>query len=439
MRLRKVSSWFFRIVLLALGANALCLVLIRQSYHTVVAAQEHRQSALALSNALQQETERLASLVRAYTATGEPRYLLYYYDILGAREGEKPAPATANAKSYWDDVIAGRIAHSLPKDGARHSIGELMKSQGFSDDELRALKRVLDATAALNEIEKIAFAATQGLYNPQTKEFVSDGPPRLDFASRLVNSRQYSLLEADLSHDVEGLLGLTDRRTRADVAAAEAALERWIVLSLICMAATIAMVVLALRVIRRQVLLPIHRLGRSAELLAAGDYATRAGALGGVDELTALAHTVDSMAQAIEDDIGRRQVVQKELEAARKEALDATHAKSMFLANMSHEIRTPMNAIIGMAHLALKTELTSQQRDYVEQGPQRRPTSLLGIINDILDFSKIEAGKLELEEVAFRLEDVLDNVARRWSRQKAHEKGLELLFDVADPPCRHGA
>jgi two-component system, sensor histidine kinase and response regulator len=431
VRLRKVSSWFFPIVLLALGANAMFLVLIKQSYDTVVAAQQHRQSALELANELHQETEQLAKLVRAYTVTGEPRYLLYYYDILGVRQGEKPAPANFNPRTYWDDVIAGRIKHSIPKSGIKRSVADLMKSQGFSDDELLALKRVLDATTAMNNIEQIAFAATQGLYNPETKEFVSDGQPRLDFASKLVNSDEYSLLKADLSTAVDGLVTMTDRRTSAEVAAAGRKVERSILLSLISMGATIVMVVLALRVILRQVLVPIHRLGKGADLLAAGDYATRMGELRGVDELTALGRTFDSMAQAIEDDIGRRHAVQKELEAARKQAEDATHAKSMFLANMSHEIRTPMNAILGMAYLALKTDLTARQLDYVNK-IHNAARSLLGVINDILDFSKVEAGKLELDQGRFRVEDVAGN-SLSLLRQRAHEKDVELLFDVAEP------
>ena len=95
MRLGKVSSWFFAIVLLVLAANAMFLVLIKRSYDSVVAAQEHRQRALGVANQLYQETEQLTRLVRSYTATGEARYLLYYYDILAVREGEKAAPPGA--------------------------------------------------------------------------------------------------------------------------------------------------------------------------------------------------------------------------------------------------------------------------------------------------------------------------------------------------------
>jgi two-component system sensor histidine kinase/response regulator len=431
MRLRKVSSWFFAVVLLVLGANAMFLVLITKSYDSVVAAQSHRQTALGLADELRQETEQLARLVRAYTATGEPRYLLYYYDILAIRQGEKTVPTNFNPNFYWDDVIAGRIKHDLPKDGNKHSVADLMKSTGFSDSELLELKRVLDATAAMNKIEQKAFAATQGLYNPETEEFISDGPARLDFASMLVHSNVYNALKADLSTAVDRLVTMTDRRTSAEVAAAGQRLERWIMLSLVSMGATIVMAVLALRVIRRDVLVPIQRLGLGADRLAAGDYATRTGALRGFDELTVLGRTVDSMAQAIEDDIRRSHAFQKELEIARKQAEDATHAKSMFLANMSHEIRTPMNAILGMAYLALRTGLNTRQHDYVTK-IHDAAKSLLGIINDILDFSKVEAGKLELDEGRFRIEDVAGN-SLSLLRQRAHEKDIELLFDVSEP------
>jgi signal transduction histidine kinase len=97
---------------------------------------------------------------------------------------------------------------------------------------------------------------------------------------------------------------------------------------------------------------------------------------------------------------------------------------------MSHEIRTPMNAIIGMAHLAMKTDLTAKQYDYLQK-VDISAKSLLGIINDILDFSKIEAGKLDMESVDFQLEDTLDNISTLVGI-KTQEKGLELLFKI-DP------
>ncbi|NGZ06311.1 MAG: response regulator [Magnetococcales bacterium] len=113
---------------------------------------------------------------------------------------------------------------------------------------------------------------------------------------------------------------------------------------------------------------------------------------------------------------------------ARKMAENASQTKSFFLANMSHEIRTPINAVLGMIHLAMQTNLTSQQRHYLGRIEEAGRT-LLHIINDILDFSKIEAGKLSLETIPFALDQVADRVASMVA-PKIQDKSLELIVFV---------
>ena len=128
--------------------------------------------------------------------------------------------------------------------------------------------------------------------------------------------------------------------------------------------------------------------------------------------------------RGVVQDIAERKRAEEEMMRAKREAESANRAKGEFLANISHELRTPMNGILGMTELAMETDLTSEQREYLGM-VKGSADSLLNVINEVLDFSKIEAGKLELESVEFDLRSSLESTLKVLAL-RAHEKNLEL-------------
>jgi two-component system sensor histidine kinase BarA len=146
------------------------------------------------------------------------------------------------------------------------------------------------------------------------------------------------------------------------------------------------------------------------------------------EQQTDLQHHIEQSTRDLRETLETIEIQNIELDLARKEAVQANRVKSEFLANTSHEIRTPLNSIIGFSRLLLKTPLSSQQQDYL-QNIRKSSENLLTIINDVLDLSKIEAGKLVLDYVPFDLYEVLAEVLQILA-PGSHEKGIELLHMI---------
>ena len=134
-------------------------------------------------------------------------------------------------------------------------------------------------------------------------------------------------------------------------------------------------------------------------------------------------------------DVTERKELDREIMEKRRQAEEATKAKSEFLANMSHEIRTPLNGIVGMAELALDTQLNDNQKN-IFHTINTEASSLQDVINEILDFSKIEAGKFDLEEIPFDLRVTIEDMAASFA-YRAEQKGLDFIsFLAPDVPSR---
>ncbi len=426
MSLRAIISLIsVLLAILILGVLTVTMLHLR-TLTALEVAESRRYESFKLADQLHQSSDDLTRMARTYVVTGDSRYEGYFNRILAIRNGEAPRPEGYDGV-YWDLVVVGDDERKSDQEAV--ALEQLMRDADFTDREFAKLRQAQAESDALVAIEARAMAAMKGLYPDENGQYKLEGLPDVALARALMHSAEYHAAKSRIMSPIAEFIDMVETRTERELQSLQVRSSRLMFVALVLVSLSLGLVVISLFVFQRRVFHPVLSLVSAARSLESGDYSTRA-TPEWQDEIGHLAGTFNLMAEAIETDIEERRQAEQALLEARKAADDANAAKSDFLANMSHEIRTPMNAIIGMTHLARNTELTPKQENYLSK-VQVAADSLLGIINDVLDFSKIEAGQLELEHIDFSIEEIFDRL-RNIVASRAHEKGLELLFDI-DP------
>ncbi|KPA17189.1 multi-sensor hybrid histidine kinase [Candidatus Magnetomorum sp. HK-1] len=273
-------------------------------------------------------------------------------------------------------------------------------------------KQILDATIEIGIMEKAAINDVNNKKYNKANEFINN-KSYWDEKRNFEKGIQSYSLKYGVSEKHAINVKISAQQTKQQLQSAI-----WVVI-LFSISAIFLSVIIGL-LITQSIAKPLQKLTHYTEIISNGDF-DQTIKIKQKGEIGTLALSFNRMLKKLKISI-ENYIMEK------NNALKANETKSQFLANMSHEIRTPMNAIIGFSNLALNTDLSPKQENYIKT-ISKSANNLLGIINDILDFSKVEAGKMDIEYIEFDLEQLLNSILSRFIL-KTEDKGIELLFYI---------
>lgn len=388
---------------------------------------------------VQSEFDALQTLVAAYVVGKNSQHLVNYYELLDAHAGARVYEHPVD-NVYWSKLIAGGTepVPLLPANGQTLE-SRLLNPERLAPQLGKQLKESVDKIMALSsrlrEREQIVFALTQGLYDPVTRQYVSEAEVRDDLAIQMLFSEEYLGMTNAIRAEIQGRIRAVELGFQSVIAQQADTIKSTANFDLYLGVVVTLIALMGLALLQRFVVEPLRELNKVSQQIAKGNYSVELPEPKFVTEMVNLSKgfslMVGSFRRELEQGDAAREAQLAALEAkmGRERAEAQVEARGHLLANMSHEIRTPMNAILGMTALTLKSDLPDQERSYLMK-VQDAAKSLLGLLNDILDFSKAEAGMVEFEQIPFTLDEVLANSFLAVQSQAASRQ-LLLLNDVA--------
>ena len=406
----KFSNVALAVLLISIGALVFHSLSIRDD---ITNHERHRFRAILLADELLQSSEDLTNMARNYVITGNPVYERHFSQILDIRDGKKPRPPNYSA-TYWyllpDETAAAEQGNAI-------SLLEMMKREGFSDEEFALLQEAKENSERLVELEKQAFAALKGLYDDGKGNFTIRRKPNRDFAISLLFGKRYDNEKARIMEPIQKFMDLFNGRMQTESNVGLARLERQIMFEMALIFIALFATVIIILYTRLGILMPLAELGRQVAGITRGIRPSRYGKV--------TTNEVAEMGEALVlADAEKRQLLENE-RIARNEAERASQLKDEFLATLSHELRTPLNAILGWSQLILSGNMKQEDIHQGLETIERNARAQNKLIEDLLEMSSIISGKVRLDMQRLDLANLVD-AAIESVKPTAQAKGIFL-------------